>query len=408
MPCIILSMLFNIGLVKLFLKNDLGTIRISYDRNLPDKIPIPHEAHINVAWDDKVELIYTSAPGPPGYIWLFGHGIKGNTTKMNCILNKIKTRLIYVEKAYLYNYFRAFLCMLPYNLNFGDELSLIYENRVVKSIAWFDPQYFEEKKTLRYYLCLVTQIKNMAYMVDEWYRYHRRIGFDHIIIYDNNSTDNLRSLFDSYPDMEIIPWPWRRSQQQAYSHALLFTKTRCIWALFADVDSFIYPRSSTSISEIMKNVTTMNVAQVGFKVLRMSHDNLLKCPNKSISETYIHRKRLPDAWDRFPFSAVLTSLALPVHQIHGAPISKPFISINFPPEIAYSIHYSDRCFEQYYYQKLFGRNGVRDWNIPKQYTIKNPLPQWKTQSLNANITDTKFRDFKRRIDKLLLPTPVLI
>jgi hypothetical protein len=381
---------------------------ISYKEQLPDRIPIPHEAEVTVPWNDTVELIYTSAPGPSGYIWLFGHGILGDKNKMACILNKRKTVLIYAETAHLYNYLRAFLCMLPYNLKFGDELSIFYENRIIKSIAWFDPKYFEEKKTLRYFLCLVTQIKNMAYMVDEWFQYHRRIGFDHIIIYDNNSTDNIWFMFDSYSDMEIIPWPWRRSQQQAYTHALLFTKSRCVWALFADLDTFIFPRSSTSISEILKNVTMINVAQVGFKVLRMSHDNLVKCPNTSITETYIHRKKLPDAWDQYPFSAVLTSLGLPIHQIHGAPLSQPFESINLHPQIAYGVHYSDRCYEQYYYQKLFGRNGVRDWNIPKNYSITNPIPSWRTLSVNANVKDTEFRDFKRGIDKLGLPAPLLV
>jgi hypothetical protein len=152
----------------------------------------------------------------------------------------------------------------------------------------------------------------------------------------------------------------------------------------------------------------MKVVQIGFKMLRMLHDNLVKCPNTSTAETYIHRKKLPDAWDQYPFSAVLTSLALPIHQIHTAPLSQPFISITFPQEIAYGIHYSDRCYEQYYYQKLLGRNGVKDWNIPQKYNITNPLPSWRIQFVNTSVKDTEFRDFKRNINKLPLPTPVLI
>jgi hypothetical protein len=249
-------------------------------------------------------------------IWLFGHGILGDMKKMSCILGNRKTALFYAQLTF--NYGIAFLCILPYKLEFKDKLSLIYQERVVNSIAWFDPEQFKERQTSRYFLCLVTQIKDMAYMVNEWFQYHRRIGFDHVIIYDNNSTDNLQSLFHNNDDIEIISWPWRRSQVQAYTHALLFTKNRCVWTLFSDLDSCIFPRSSTSIRKIIENITTIQVAQIHFKFLRMSHENLIKCSNASVTDTYIHRNKLPNAWDKQPFSAVLTSLALPLHGIHRA------------------------------------------------------------------------------------------
>ncbi|CAF3712875.1 unnamed protein product [Rotaria sp. Silwood1] len=213
----------------------------------------------------------------------------------------------------------------------------------------------------------------MAYLVDEWYEYHRRVGFDHLIIYDNNSTDGLGMLFANRADLEIIRWPWRRSQHQAYTHALLSTRDRCVWTLFSDLDVFIFPRSSNSVRSVIQNQASSDIAQISFKLLRMSHENLVECSNTSITETYIHRKRLPDAWDKNPSTAVITSLAVPMHRIHEAQLLKPYKSIILSSDIAYGVHYSDRCWKQYFFQKIIGRTGIKDWIVPRTVSILHPI-----------------------------------
>jgi hypothetical protein len=233
------------------------------------------------------------------------------------------------------------------------------------------------------------------------------IGFDHLIIYDNNSTDGLQTLFANRTDLEIILWPWRRSQHQAYTHALLFTKNRCVWTLFSDLDVFIFPRSSNSIRRVIQSQASPDVGQISFKLLRMSHEYLLECPNASITETYIHRKKLPDAWDKNPSSAIMTSRALPMHQIHEARLSNPYKSIILSTDIAYGVHYSDRCWKQYFAQKVVGRTGIKDWIIPRNVSISHPSKSWQQLSTAATIEDTVFRNFKRKIMRMPMPKPVL-
>lgn len=88
----------------------------------------------------------------------------------------------------------------------------------------------------RYFMCAATQVKNMAKYLPDWAQYHRRIGVDKMYIYDNNSTDGMAALGRALDGVEVIPWPWRRSQRQAYTHARLIGRRRCRWMLFMDLD----------------------------------------------------------------------------------------------------------------------------------------------------------------------------
>ncbi|CAF1059737.1 unnamed protein product [Rotaria sordida] len=382
-------------------------IQYPHGYELPEKMPIVYEASLDFPWNDTIELIYTSAPESPGFIWLFGQGVVGQIEHMFCLLGHRKTRMKDAKKSTIFNDYIAFLCHLSQELEFEDKLTIVNGEKIVNSVARYNPQYHQTINKPRYFLCFVTTIRNMAYLVDEWYEYHRRVGFDHLIIYDNNSTDGLGKLFVNRTDLEIIRWPWRRSQHQAYTHALLFTRDRCVWTLFSDLDVFIFPRSSNSVRSVIQNQATSDIAQISFKLLRMSHENRVECFNASITETYIHRKQLPDAWDKSPSAAVITSLAVPIHRIHTASLLKPYKSITLSSDIAYGVHYSDRCWKQYFLQKVVGRTGVKDWIVPRTVNILHPSENWQKLSKAATIKDTEFRDFKRKIMRMPMPKPVL-
>lgn len=306
------------------------------------------------------------------------------------------------KKSNIFNDYIGFLCHLPRKLEFGDSLTIMNGEKIVNSVARYNPQHYQAIEKPRYFLCFVATIRNMAYLVDEWYEYHRRVVFNHLIIYNNNSTDGLPTLFKNIADLEIIRWTWRRSQHQAYTHTLLFTIDRCVWTLVSDLDVFIFTRSSHSVRNVIENQGRPDIAQISFKLLRMSHENLIDCANGSIKETYIHRKRLPDAWDKSSSSAFILSHAVPMHRIHEAQLMKPYKSIVLSSDIAYGIHYSDRCWKQYFLQKVAGVNG---WIVPRTINLFRPSENWWKLSKGATIEDTEFRDFKRKIMRISMPKP---
>ncbi|MCV3769073.1 glycosyltransferase family 2 protein [Rhizobium sp. TRM95796] len=93
---------------------------------------------------------------------------------------------------------------------------------------------------------LVAIAKNEERYLLEWIAYHLAIGYDKIMIYDNESSDNsvqvIKSLTGEYP-VEVIAWPSipRFSpQRSAYSDAVKRADAEG-WITFLDIDEFIVP-----------------------------------------------------------------------------------------------------------------------------------------------------------------------
>lgn len=90
-------------------------------------------------------------------------------------------------------------------------------------------------------VCLIA--KNEGPYLLEWIAYHRALGFDEIVVYENRSTDQSAELLEKIARAGIIdhrPWPagaTESPQISAYKDAL--KKTTAEWILFIDADEFL-------------------------------------------------------------------------------------------------------------------------------------------------------------------------
>jgi len=90
-------------------------------------------------------------------------------------------------------------------------------------------------------LCAI--VKNEAPYLVEWVAWHRLIGFDRIVVYDNESTDDtpglLKNLRATGAIDALMPWPVRNISPQlsAYAHAARACATP--WLMFLDADEFL-------------------------------------------------------------------------------------------------------------------------------------------------------------------------
>ena len=60
------------------------------------------------------------------------------------------------------------------------------------------------------FMTLATMVKNKRRWLREWIEFHLMMGFDHIIIYDNESEDEPYEILTAYVDQGLltyIPWP---------------------------------------------------------------------------------------------------------------------------------------------------------------------------------------------------------
>lgn len=98
-------------------------------------------------------------------------------------------------------------------------------------------------------LCAIA--KNEAPYVLEWVAFHLAVGFDEIVIYDNDSTDDLAGLFRQtrWP-VRIVPWPTqagRSPQGAAYDHFVESRRRTGDWVAFLDLDEFLNLKTHGSI-----------------------------------------------------------------------------------------------------------------------------------------------------------------
>ena len=105
-------------------------------------------------------------------------------------------------------------------------------------------------------LCAI--MRDEAQYVLEWIAYHRVIGFDPIVIYDNQSTDALPALCRSLAKAGVIayvPWPdpvdspVLGPQTYAYQHAAAHLDAD--WLCCLDADEFLVLESARTVQELI-------------------------------------------------------------------------------------------------------------------------------------------------------------
>ena len=109
-----------------------------------------------------------------------------------------------------------------------------------------------------WYLSAMTVFKNEAPYLDEWLAFCVLGGIEHILLYDNSSTDNPREVLQPWIEagiVELIDWPihWKNgSQTKAYLDALLRLRGRTRWAAFIDPDEYLFSPTGKTVSEVLK------------------------------------------------------------------------------------------------------------------------------------------------------------
>lgn len=111
----------------------------------------------------------------------------------------------------------------------------------------------------KYNLSVFTMFKDEAPYLKEWIEYHKILGVNHFILYNNDSTDNYLEVLEPYidcGDVELLDWP--SSQETLKNWVYLVQIPGCMdainrsinvskWLAIIDVDEFIHPLIHTNI-----------------------------------------------------------------------------------------------------------------------------------------------------------------
>jgi hypothetical protein len=103
-------------------------------------------------------------------------------------------------------------------------------------------------------VCLIARDEG-RYLI-EWIAYNLVLGFDEILIYDNDSIDDSRQIIEQTSEVDRrirhIPWPdvpGLSPQATAYNHAL--GNTDADWIAFVDADEFIVLHEHDTIADFL-------------------------------------------------------------------------------------------------------------------------------------------------------------
>ncbi len=123
------------------------------------------------------------------------------------------------------------------------------------------------KKQYENDIAIVAIIKNEAPYIKEWIEYHRLIGINKFYIYDNESTDNLKTILQEYIDKEIVTYTLIEGVAQqcvAYNDAIKRYKYRNKYMAFIDADEFIYLEDEKNLMSVINDIFIKNKNCGGF------------------------------------------------------------------------------------------------------------------------------------------------
>ena len=126
-----------------------------------------------------------------------------------------------------------------------------------------------DKDLFLYNLAVVAIMKNEEPYVKEWLDYHLLAGVDHFYIYDNDSTTDFKKILQPYIDAGIVTYIFfggKCRQIEAYIDAAKKFRHFCRYMAFIDADEFIFPKSKSTIVEVVNEIFSVHTDAAGLAV----------------------------------------------------------------------------------------------------------------------------------------------
>jgi len=99
--------------------------------------------------------------------------------------------------------------------------------------------------------------KNEARYMLEWIAYHRLVGVQHFLIFDNDSDDGMSDMLERLAQsgfVERVPWPRAPGpapQLSAYAEGVKRLRGQAKWIAFIDLDEFLNPLENGSVPSVL-------------------------------------------------------------------------------------------------------------------------------------------------------------
>lgn len=149
-------------------------------------------------------------------------------------------------------------------------------------------------------ICVVAIVKGDERFIEEWLIYHRLIGIDNFVVYDNDPELPLRSLLEPYkhfvtvidwPGDPTADWPGRNLQTKTYAHALTSAGAQHEWVSFLDVDEFIVLRQHADLPAFLSSLGNCGSVRLNWHVF--GHNGHYEDPEGLVTAALTRRMAAP-------------------------------------------------------------------------------------------------------------------
>lgn len=140
--------------------------------------------------------------------------------------------------------------------------------------------------------CVVAIAKNEGRFIHEWLAHHLAVGFDRMVVYDHESTDETSALLDAAAQIAPvtrIPWspPSNQSPQiSAYNDALRRLHGQYDWLAFLDLDEFLVIRKPDLDLKSFLDSVDADVGAVGVNWLTFGSGGRLDTDYELVRDTF--------------------------------------------------------------------------------------------------------------------------
>ena len=107
---------------------------------------------------------------------------------------------------------------------------------------------------MKHYAAMCAIVRYESKYIEEWLRFHAKLGVEHFYIYDHFSETYTMDLVRGLGSSTIIDWSRNMPgspQRAAYEHCYKTYRTSARWIGFFDIDEFVVPNTLASIPDML-------------------------------------------------------------------------------------------------------------------------------------------------------------
>jgi hypothetical protein len=143
-------------------------------------------------------------------------------------------------------------------------------------------------------LAICAIAKNEARYLLEWIAYHRVVGVEHFLIFDNDSNDGTSEMLEKLTEtgfVERVSWPNGEDggppQLAAYGEGLNRLRDRAKWIAFIDLDEFLLPLQSDDVKEVLRDFEDAAGLVVPWRIFGSSGEEIWR--DEPVITRFTHR-----------------------------------------------------------------------------------------------------------------------